>query len=368
MKKVLLQMVLSALLVTLGLAQTPGAGSNTDQINVKGCLGGSEGSYTVAEDGTSQIFKITTSSVDLKPHLGHDVQLTGQKANGATASGGAGISFAVTELKMISEQCAAAAAAPAAAVIAPAADAPAPPATVNPSTVTVTTPAANPAAPAAAVSPASVTVTTAAANPAVPAAAVSPASVTVTTAAANPAAPAGAVSPASVTVTTPAAVPAVIATPSSEAVSAPAAATPNPSSPTIITEAADEARPTRLSAHHRKLAATQAAAATVPSATVSPAADTASPTSDTASAPSATVSPSADAASAPATAPVVTHKGISLWLLVLVGVLVIGLAALAPRLFRWRKRKALEQTGTPNLSFTNEASSDQEKTEPRKVA
>jgi hypothetical protein len=67
-------------------------------------------------------------------------------------------------------------------------------------------------------------------------------------------------------------------------------------------------------------------------------------------------------------------------LLILVGVLVIGLAALAPRLFRWRKRKALEQTGTPNLSFTkeaspdqdlsltNEASSDQEKTEPRKAA
>ena len=35
--------------------------------------------------------------------------------------------------------------------------------------------------------------------------------------------------------------------------------------------------------------------------------------------------------------------------------LVIVLAALVPLLGRWRKRKILERTGTPNLSFTNEA-------------
>jgi len=49
MKKVFLLMVTSALLVSLGFAQTPPAGSNTDQVNVKGCLGGSDGNYTVAE-------------------------------------------------------------------------------------------------------------------------------------------------------------------------------------------------------------------------------------------------------------------------------------------------------------------------------
>src|SRR5208282_1445993 len=114
MKKVFLLMVVSGLLVTLGFAQTPDADSNTVQANVKGCLAGSDGSYTVAEDGTSQILKITSSSVDLKPHLGQDVTLTGHKASGAASSGAADNSFAVTELNMISDHCAAAAVAPAA--------------------------------------------------------------------------------------------------------------------------------------------------------------------------------------------------------------------------------------------------------------
>ena len=52
MKRVFLLMVVSALLVTLGFAQTPAAGSNTDPANVKGCLDGSDGNYTVAENGT----------------------------------------------------------------------------------------------------------------------------------------------------------------------------------------------------------------------------------------------------------------------------------------------------------------------------
>src|ERR1700736_2634610 len=112
MRRVFLLMVVSALLVTLAFAQTPDAGSNTDQANVKGCLGGSDGNYTVAEDGTRQIFKITTSSVDLKPHLGHDVKLIGHKASGAVSSGAADNSFGVTELSMISDHCAAAAVAP----------------------------------------------------------------------------------------------------------------------------------------------------------------------------------------------------------------------------------------------------------------
>ena len=58
-----------------------------------------------------QIFKITASIVDLKPHVGHDVKLTGHKSSGAVSSGAADNSFAVTELSMISEHCAAAAAA-----------------------------------------------------------------------------------------------------------------------------------------------------------------------------------------------------------------------------------------------------------------
>src|SRR5579864_8870640 len=175
MKRAFLLLVVSALLVTMGLAQTPAAGSNTDQATIKGCLGGSDGNYTVAEDGTSQILKITTSSVDLKLHLGQGVSLLGHKTSGTASSGAADNSFAVTGLTMISEHCAAIAAAPAATaavppttvsptpetlVIAPAAvgAASTPAETVSPSSATtVGTPAVDAAAPAATASPSSAT-------------------------------------------------------------------------------------------------------------------------------------------------------------------------------------------------------------------
>src|ERR1700680_3948055 len=142
MKKAFLLIVVSALLVALGFAQTPAASSNTDQTNIRGCLGGSDNNYTVAEDNTGQIFKITTSTVDLKLHLGHDVKLVGHKASGA--SGTADNSLAVTELSMISEHCAGAAAAPVA-TVSTSPDtviAPVPPAAAAPVSATATTPAA----------------------------------------------------------------------------------------------------------------------------------------------------------------------------------------------------------------------------------
>jgi hypothetical protein len=63
MKKTFLLMVASVLLVVSGFAQTPADGNNTDQASIKGCLGGPAGNYTVAEDGTSQILKITISTI-----------------------------------------------------------------------------------------------------------------------------------------------------------------------------------------------------------------------------------------------------------------------------------------------------------------
>src|SRR5579864_1977277 len=120
MKRTFLLIVVSALLVTMGFAQTPAAGSNTDQATIKGCLGGSDGNYTVAEDGTSQILKITASSVDLKLHLGQDVSVLGNKTSGTASSGAADNSFAVTGLSMISEHCAATAVAPTATAAIPA--------------------------------------------------------------------------------------------------------------------------------------------------------------------------------------------------------------------------------------------------------
>jgi hypothetical protein len=130
MKSVFLLIVVPALLVALGFAQTPAASGNTDQINVKGCLGGSDGNYVVAEDNTGKIFEITTSSADLKAYLGQEVRLSGAK--GATAEN----SLAVTEVNMISEHCTAGVAAPAASISTPA--------------ETITTPPAAAAVPAAA--------------------------------------------------------------------------------------------------------------------------------------------------------------------------------------------------------------------------
>jgi hypothetical protein len=326
MKKAFLLIVVSALLVALGFAQTPAASSNTDQTNIRGCLGGSDDNYTVAEDNTGQIFKITTSSVDLKPHLGHDIKLVGHKASGAVSSGIADNSLAVTELSMISEHCAGAAATPIA--------------TVSTSPDTVITPAAPAAASAAApVSAPSETATTPAPEPAAPAAAPD---ATVNTPAADTAAPNASVDAPAATVNPRAATvnpPAATVSPSSEAVSATAAAT---------------AHPARPSAHPRKQLATPAAAAATPAATVSPhTADAAAP-----AAPASTPSETDSTPAAAPTTPTVTHKGGSLWLFIPFVVLLIALGTLVPLLNRWRKRRLLEQTSAQNLSLTRNPSSD----------
>ena len=311
MKRVFLLMVVSALLVMSGFAQTPNPGSNTGPANLKGCLGGSDGNYTLTEDGTRQIFKITTSRVDLKPHLGHAVKLMGEKASGPVSSGAADNSFAVTELNMISEHCATAAAATVGAAV--------------PYSGTVIEPAAPPA-----------TASTPAVDGAAPAATVSPSAATPSTPAVDSAAPA--------------------ATASKPAVKADAAAhsTPPP-------------------AHRRKLSATQAASDRAPAATASSSAETVSPPAANDATPVAVASTPAQTGSTPDTAtptptPTVTHRSGSLWLLILFVVLVVVLGTLAPLVGRWRKRKMLERTGAPNLSFTNEVTSDQDKQEPRKAA
>jgi hypothetical protein len=178
MKRVFLLVVVPALLVALGFAQTPTASNNTDQ-TIKGCLAGSDGNYTVVEDGTGHIFKISAASVDFKQHLGHDVTLIGHKASGASAAA-VDNSFVVTELNLISEHCAAAAAAPIAAIGTPpetiatpdAAAAAAAAGTIITPAETSVIPAADPASPAA-------TVTTPAETAVVPIVAATPPAETV---------------------------------------------------------------------------------------------------------------------------------------------------------------------------------------------
>jgi hypothetical protein len=158
MKKIFLLIVVPVLLVTLGFGQTAVPSSNADQASLKGCLGGSDGNYTVSEDGTTQVFKITSSTVDLKPHLGHDVEIIGQKANAATNSGSSDKSVIVTGVNMISEHCATATAStpavadptPAATASTPAVADPTPAATASTPAVADPTPAAAVSAPAVA--------------------------------------------------------------------------------------------------------------------------------------------------------------------------------------------------------------------------
>jgi hypothetical protein len=371
MKTVFLLMVVSALLVVSGLAQTPDAGSNTDQATITGCLGGSDGNYTIAEEGSRQILKISTSSVDLKLHLGQDVSLIGHKTSGTASSGSADNSFAVTGLNVISEHCAATAVAPAATAAPPVTTGgPSPGATVSaPAAVAAaSTPAAStPAAPA---SP-SASASTPAADATVPAATASPSLATASIPAVDAAAPTETGVPSAATVSTPTAVdgavPAATVIPSAETVSAPAV--------DAVSPAANAAPPTRRSSNPRRPLATQTAEATAPS--VRPPSETVTPLATEAATPASAASPSSETAVTPAAAaptPTATHKGGgSLWLMIPFVVLVIALATLAPFLFRWRKRKMLERTDAPNLSLTHEvisdeASSDHDKAEPRKAA
>jgi hypothetical protein len=343
----LLLIVAPALIVALGFAQTPAASVNTDQ-TIKGCLAGSDGNYTVVEDGTGHIFKISAASVDFKQHLGHDVTLIGHKASGAS-SAAVDNSFVVTELNMISEHCAVAAAAPIAAIASPA-ETIAPPDAAA-AARTIVTPAETSAIPVADATSPPATVTTPAETAIVPDGAATPPAETVVIAEA-------AVTPPSETTVTPAA-------------SAPAAAASTP----WDKPAADAADATRLPARSRRLPATRDATAITPAVTDNTPAATASAPDPVAASPAATASSTPSETpgipDAAATTPAAPARRGALGLLIALAVLVIVIGTLVPFISRWRKQKSLERTGAPNLSFTREASSDEGKGDqprPRKAA
>src|SRR5579862_8042444 len=329
MNKARLLIVVPVLLVALG-AQTPTAGSNSDPTSIKGCLGGSDGSYTFVEDNTGHNFKITTSTVDLKPHVGHDVTLVGQKAIAMATSAAVDNGFAVTSLNMISDNCAAAAAAPAASISMPADNAIPPPTD--------------------AIVPANTTAPADAASLATAAPAALPMTIT-------PPAAETAITP---TVAAPA--PAAIAPIPAETASAPAVATTSDAKEAAETAAAPtSAHRTGLPADNRRPSATSTRAAAADAEIVSAPAETSrTPVADAATLPATDTTASATVAdSAPAAAiPVVAAKGISSWLWIPIVVVVLILGAVAPMLNRWRKRKLLRQSRDQNLSFSHRAISE----------
>jgi hypothetical protein len=134
MKGTILLFAVAVAFLTLGVAQTPAPLAMTNTAtSITGCLGGSEGAYRVAQDGSTQTLKITSSSVDLKAHIGHQVELTGQKSSAAVF--GAPETVSVTGVSMISEHC------PVTAAISPT--------PADPTTASLTTPATATAAPGA---------------------------------------------------------------------------------------------------------------------------------------------------------------------------------------------------------------------------
>ncbi len=306
MKRVFLLIVVPALLVAMGFAQTPAPGGNSDQVNIKGCLGGSDGNYTLAEDDTGKTFKITTSTPDLKAYSGQYVNLIGQKTDTAENS------LAVIKVNMISEHCNAAApapAAPAATASAPAETIPTPPADAAPA-------AAAPAvaAPAAAASAATLSAP-AETIPTPPAAAAAPAAP----------APVAAVSAPAETASAPA-----------ETASAPPAAAP-------VHRAGPSARLPKSSP--------KPVAAAAPAEPVTPVAHVAAPVAPDV--------PSQDTSSTPAPAkgaPKTSAVRSAGMIVTIVVVLLIG--AGLPLYTRWRRRKLAEETKGENLSFTNDAKSD----------
>jgi hypothetical protein len=174
MKNMFLLIVAPVLLITMGFGQAPAPSGNADQGSIKGCIGGSDGNYTIVEDGTAQTFKIASSTVDLKAHVGHDVEVIGQKANADTSSGASDNSVVVTGVNMISDQCATTSAAtvstPAVADQIPAATADSPAVTENTPVATASTPAVTDSTPVATADSPAATASTPVATASAPAA------------------------------------------------------------------------------------------------------------------------------------------------------------------------------------------------------
>jgi hypothetical protein len=93
--------------------------SNPTAGNIQGCLGGSDGNFTLTQDSTGTIFKLVGSNDQLKQHVGHEVAVSGQmsgdagsaaSAQGSPSSGttdatASGATIQVSDVKMVSTQC-----------------------------------------------------------------------------------------------------------------------------------------------------------------------------------------------------------------------------------------------------------------------
>jgi hypothetical protein len=132
--------LLSAVLITafLAFAQEPSpstsptteTSTNSTASSARGCLSGSDGAYTLTDKQTGMVFSLIGKTDALGQHVGHEVEVTGQKSTAATSDNSAGSPNAadanaagktgnsatntiqVDEVRMISDHCGAGATTP----------------------------------------------------------------------------------------------------------------------------------------------------------------------------------------------------------------------------------------------------------------
>jgi hypothetical protein len=136
MKKLLMLSSVALLGCAMAWAQDPAAygqsgtghGSTDPQASMKaqnggmvqGCLGGSDGNYTLTQDSTGTVYKLNADDSKLKDHVGHEVAISGtaktdnsalSASSGSTTATGSssgsmgGSSIDVTHVKMVSSTC-----------------------------------------------------------------------------------------------------------------------------------------------------------------------------------------------------------------------------------------------------------------------
>ncbi len=59
--------------------QRTAATASGQGMTVQGCLSGSEGDFVLTQDNTNAAYKLTGADDQLKPHIGHEITVTGQK-------------------------------------------------------------------------------------------------------------------------------------------------------------------------------------------------------------------------------------------------------------------------------------------------
>jgi hypothetical protein len=121
MKKLFLFTVLGLLCASFGWAQQQADQSGASSVQVgtiRGCLSGSNGNYTLAQDSSGTMFRLVGNDDQLKGHIGQEVLVTGQLPAGTSAadqgegsaknsagSSASGNMVQVSDVKMVSQTC-----------------------------------------------------------------------------------------------------------------------------------------------------------------------------------------------------------------------------------------------------------------------